>query len=222
MQNATNPQRIKNRRCQRLASLAIASISLTACSAPAPKDNAPYELTGTVMDSVTKQPIEGAYVLVAYYGGGGTGFGHNSRWCQKTAGMYTKADGKYRFPATASNSVTANMPISVPTAIKPGYGNVTWIVTNDVDQNGKRKLWLIGQNLLLTPQDSAKPDLGFRVGEADCWRAKSRQDAAAGAEFLKIRLDEFTKHGFGSEHTGRMREAIKDLQELPDLSPASK
>jgi hypothetical protein len=202
--------------------LAATLFSLTACSSQYDKEKLTYELTGTVMDSVTKQPIEGAYVLVAYYGGGGTAFGHNSRWCQKTLGMYTKADGKYRFPAVSSNSVTANMPISVPMVIKPGYRNVAWVVTNDVDQSRKRKLWLTDQNLTVAPQDPAKPDMNYQSVQAYCYRASTKPDAAAAIEFLKIELREFIAYGKSEAVISDTKRTIADFEALPSIARPTK
>ena len=55
-----------------------------------------FDLTGTVYDATTKQPIDGAYVVALYYKSI-VGMAAMDLWCIKTKGMYTGKDGKFRF-----------------------------------------------------------------------------------------------------------------------------
>jgi hypothetical protein len=194
------------------AFLSVALLSLTACSAEQKID---YELTGRVLDSVTKQPLEGAYVVAVYMGGGSVAGGHSSSWCRKTLGMYTKADGKFNFPVEGRGSLNPTWPV----AIKPGYGTIKFEFTNVDLVTANTKLYYTDQNLLLTPQNPAKLDLAFQTGESYCPRAKSKQDAAAGAEFYKIALAERVKYGAPAKHIEIYQSIISELESLPNAPP---
>ena len=193
------------------AFFSVTLLSLTACSA---NEKVDYELTGRALDSVTKQPLEGVYVVAAYMGSGGTFAGHSGSWCRKTRGMYTKADGKFSFPVEG-RGVDSPMP---PVGIKPGYSGSRLNLTkaNMVMIDAKR--YYTDQNLLLTPQDPAKPDLAFQEGEAYCTRAKSKQDAAAGAEFFKIALAEHFKYGAPRIRIESYQNTVSRLESLPNAS----
>jgi hypothetical protein len=191
------------------AFMSVALLSLTACSA---KEKFDYELTGRVLDSVTKQPLAGVYVVAAYMGGGGTFAGHSSSWCRKTLGMYTKADGKFNFPVE-SRGGGSPMP---PVAIKPGYGVINYEFKNDRFLLLDAKRYYTDQNLLLTPQDPVKPDLNFQAGEVFCSRAKSKQDAAAGATFYKIILAERVRYGAPAERIEVAQSIVTRLESLPN------
>ena len=67
---------------------------------------------------MTKQPIEGAYV-VAIYREQVVSMAAMNSWCVKTRGMYTGKDGKFRFPV---ENLKGNSPLYAG-AIKPGYYN---------------------------------------------------------------------------------------------------
>src|SRR5258706_12931241 len=82
------------------AGAALAILAASIATIAAPFDGAKklgFELTGTVFDADTKQPIEGAYV-VASYKIQRSGLAATASFCVKTKGMYTAKDGKYHFP----------------------------------------------------------------------------------------------------------------------------
>jgi hypothetical protein len=200
------------------ALLSVALLSLTACSAQEKFD---YELTGRVLDSVTKLPLEGVYVVAVYMGGGGTFAGHSSSWCRKTRGMYTKADGKFNFPVE-SRGGGSPMP---PVAIKPGYGAINYEFKNDRFLLSDAKRYYTDQNLLLTPQDPEKPNLNFQSGETYCPRAASRQDAAAAVEFFKLKRTEYVKYGLDKvdkSTVDNVDSIISEMANLPYVANAKK
>jgi hypothetical protein len=191
-----------------LVFLATTLLSLSACSADEKID---YELTGRVLDSVTKKPLEGAYVVAVYMGGGSVAGGHSGSWCRKTRGMYTKADGKFNFPVEDRGALNPTLPV----AIKPGYGAIDYDLRNENLVMTDKKGYYTDQNLLLTPQDPVKPNLNFQSGETFCSRAKSKQDAAAGATFYKIILAERIKYGAPAFHIKVAQDIIDRLESLP-------
>jgi hypothetical protein len=202
-----NPNPNLKQRAKSLAIIAVILGTLTSCK----EEKIDYELTGRVLDSVTKQPLEGAYVVAVYMGGGSTFAGHSGSWCRKTLGMYTKADGKFNFPVEGRGLMNPTWPV----AIKPGYGTMTYDPKNEDKMLSDTKRYYTDQNMLLTPQDPAKPDLTFQDGEAYCTRAKSRQDAAAANEFYKIALAEHVKYRAPTDRVEIYQRIIARLESLP-------
>ena len=175
--------------------------ALTGCAVAAGKPD--FDFTGTVYDAVTKQPIEGAYVFASYR----EPVGVNSR-CYKTRGMYTGKDGKYHFPI---DSLDGYSPWFT-SAIKPGYYFGSFDTpSRDVWQRQDASSYA-DRNLYLIPQDPAKPNLRIGSGEEFCYGARTREDAAAGAVFLRIEIDEERKYGATPEVIAAMQRMIDRLE----------
>jgi len=187
---------------------------LSSCASFGPVD---YEQTGMVIDDTTGKPIEGAYVLAVYLYGGNS-MGGSFSYCHKTLGMYTGADGKYHFPVVVGNDANP-MP---PVAIKPGYRYVGYDFVNDQEQGRNQRLYYTGQNVRLAPQDPTKPYLNYVGANADCSRAPTRQDAAAGATFLTIEVGELEKYGEKKTRIESLRGAIRGLGNLPEVATPEK
>jgi hypothetical protein len=192
--------------------VAISLASLNACSFERKVD---YELTGMVMDAKTKQPLEGVYV-VAVYMGGGLSLAGSAAWCEKTLGMTTQADGKFHFPARDEKGRTPQYPV----AIKPGYAYAGYQITNESQVTSDRKLYFTDQNVLLAPQDPAKPQLNFQYGRAYCTRASTRADALAATELFRKIANEYEKYQVPKTHLENMRSMIADLEALPEVASA--
>jgi hypothetical protein len=197
-------------------SLCIASLSTVVnCATTDPGRQIDFELTGTVLDSVTKQPIEGAYVFASYREDDGPPPSFKS-WCARTRGMYTSKDGKYRFPV---EKLGGQNPY-ITSAIKPGYfrGRTVYPEPEVVKKQDAKAY--SGRDLYLIPQDPAKPDFHFGSGDEFCSHARTRDDAAAGVEFLRIELAEFIRLGAPAQGIDATRAIIERLEALPE-SPAN-
>lgn len=189
-------------------------IVLLACAALTSCSHAPREQTGKVLDELTKQPIEGAFVLATYSECGGTPFGHSSCWCESTRGVFTGPDGAFRFPVVDKKGRS----LSFPTAIKPGYRYVEAKIVNYEKQSTDRDLFWKDQNVILGSQKRDEPQLNFQSYEANCLRAVARQDAAAGMQFLRFELAELEKFGGAQEWLDDMWGRIMSLDKLPDAA----
>ena len=185
----------------------IFMLLFTACA------NGPYVQTGTVLDAATGAPIEGAFVLATYDKCGGVMGGHSSCWCESTQGMYTGVDGKFKFPVLDE----VGRMLSFPTAIKADYQYVKVDILNYADQSQNKKKFWASQNVLLSPQDAVTPNLNFQSHSAACHRAPSRQNAAAGTEFLRLELAEAEKYAPGQSTINSLWSSIETLDQLPDV-----
>lgn len=185
-----------------------ATVMTLGCAAMGLNLSAP-EFSGTVIDVGTGAPIDGAYVMAVYREAGGTLFGHSASWCVKTKGMYTTADGKYRFPMEKGKRPLVH-------AIKPGHywevgGSEVWAwESKRGDANPNR------ENIYLKRQDPAKPNWQF--GDSDCERPNTREDAIANVEYLKITLGELIKYGASKQGIDAVRHQIQRLESVNDAS----
>jgi hypothetical protein len=202
-----NPVKTRNGDGRRRAAALLLASALAGCASVGGKPD--FEFTGTVYDAATKQPIEGAYVFASYR----EPVGVNSR-CYKTRGMYTGKDGKYHFPIDKLDGYSPWFT----SAIKPGYYFGSFDAPN-------REVWqrqdassYADRNLYLIPQDPAKPNLRIGSGEEFCTGAHTKDDAAAGAQFLQLELREYIRYGAGAEQIDAKKYMIERLETI-GMSP---
>ncbi len=169
-----------------------------------------FDFTGTVYDSTTKQPIEGAYVVALYYKSI-VGMAALDLWCIKTKGMYTGKDGKFRF---AVEKLDGNSPREV-TAIKSGYysGREAFPLPDVWKKQGKEAY--TDRDTPLIPQHPENAQRFFGQKDVFCHHAKFREDAAAGIEFLRLRLAEEQRLGFPAQVIESTRDLVSALEKLP-------
>jgi hypothetical protein len=169
-----------------------------------------FDLTGTVRDADTKEPLEGAYVI-ATYKIVRSGLAATATPCVKQKGMYTGADGMYHFPV---EKLDGRNPFST-NAIKPGY----FLNNRDLpDPNVWERQTAAaysGRDIYLKKQDPAKPDWRYSDGGEICDEAPNRDAAAAGIEFLGLSLAEKVRLGAPNH----MRDATETLIRLMEQSP---
>lgn len=175
-----------------------------------------FEFTGTVYDNATKQPIEGAYV-VAIYREQVVSMAAMNSWCVKTRGMYTGKDGKFHFPV---ENLKGNSPLYAG-AIKPGYFNGPWEFPAEQVWKRQGKEAYSNRDIFLNPQDPKNPKFAFGTGEEFCSQAKLKPDAAAGANFLRLQLQEYQRLGVRGSGIDAVTRMIATLDGLPE-TPASK
>lgn len=172
--------------------------------------NIGFELTGTVLDVTTKQPIEGAYVIASYFEVF-TGDVRHRSWCLKTNGMRTGKDGRFHFPV---EKLDGNSPGSL-SAIKSDYRYAPAAPVNRDVWRKQSAASYADRILYLAAQDPAKPDFHFGLGEEFCEHATTREAAAASLEFFKISLQEKIKYGAPEHNIEGNRDLIRMLESLP-------
>ncbi len=200
----------------------IISLSITACvaalsaSADARK-KIDFELSGTVVDFDTKEPIEGAYV-VASYKVLRSDFATTASFCVKTKGMYTGKDGKYRFPV---EKLDGRSPFTT-NAIKSGYffkdssypDSQLW-KRQDAEAYSRR-------DIFLKRQDPSDADWHLSDGEEVCYAASNREAAGAGITFMKLRLAEYKRLKGREDAIQSFEEQIRRLETLPSETASPK
>lgn len=175
-----------------------------------------FEYTGTVFDAVTKQPIEGAYVFASYREDVGPEPAYKSR-CVKTRGMYTGKDGKYHFPI---DKLDGQSPW-LTSAIKPGYYFRSFDVPTREAWRKQDASTYSNMHVYLIPQDPAKPSFLIGSGEEHCYAARTKEDAAAAAKFLKLEVQELIRYGASEQVVRAGNAMIKSLESLPSAAPAN-
>ena len=168
-----------------------------------------FELTGTAYDANTKLPIEGAYVVAIYYKSA-VGLAGSDTWCIKTKGMYTAKDGRFHFPV---EKLDGDSPGKVA-AIKPGYYSGREVFPKPEVWRKQGKEAYTGRDTPLIPQDPAKPEYQYGTMDVFCARAQTREDAAAGIEFLRILLGEEKRLKFKPQTIESTENMIKRLENL--------
>lgn len=175
-----------------------------------------FELTGKVLDKQTKEPIAGAYVMASYRTVRADAAAI-ANWCVKTRGMYTDGGGNYHFPVEKRDGYS---PFSV-CAIKPDYTLCEAVKPDPELWKKQNAQAYTGRIIYLTKQNPSKPDLRFSYGDEICDHAPSREDAAAGVEFMKIQQREKAKYGASREALDAGQEIIHELEGLPTASSAA-
>jgi hypothetical protein len=171
------------------------------------------DFTGAVIDHETKEPIEGAYVL-ALYRIVRSGPAATTTWCVKSAGMFTGKDGKYRFPIKELNGLSPQVY-----AIKPDY----ILMRTKVPPIWNENSWLLdayqGWDVHLKKKNKDSTELGFNA-EHYCGYAKTREDAAASVQFMKLLLEERKKYRptENAVHAD-LASQIQKLESLPSTNP---
>ncbi len=194
---------IRNGDGKRRAAALLLAGALAGCAGAGGRPD--FEFTGTVYDAVTKQPIEGAYVFASDR----EEIGVTSR-CYKTRGMYTGKDGKYHFPI---DKLDGNHPW-LTSAIKPGYYFGRFDVPKPEVWKWQDASSYADRNIYLIPQDPAKPNFRIGTGEEFCTGAHSKADAAAGARFLRMELDEYIRYGAGEQQVEAKKYMIDRLESI--------
>ena len=180
--------------------------TLAYCTPPGTFRTIDFEMTGTVWDHDSKQPIEGAYVMAIYEEAGcALGVGCKS-WCVKTKGMYTGKDGTFHFPVEKLDSFSP----SEVTAIKPGYFLKRIVFHSSKVQHAQGKENYTGRDVILAKQDPQNPD--WHLGNSECGRPFSREAVEANIEFLKIETEEYVRLGRSQNVIDGNQRAIERLQ----------
>ena len=192
-----------------IATVALASV-VAYCAPPGTFRRIDFELTGTVRDKETKQPIEGAYV-VAIYLIRESGFVASALNCKKTKGAYTDKDGKYRLPVEKLDGLS---PQDV-TAIKPGYYGTDREIPNIEQRRAQNADTYSNRDHYLIKQNPDKPEFRFGFSLLGCTFAESREDVAASIQFKKIELAEVKRLAGENWLIENVSRGIARLEALP-------
>ena len=200
-----------------MAMCAVSGTSTAAGGSPLSFGKPDFELTGTAYDANTKQPIEGAYVVAIYYKSA-IGLAGSDTWCVKTKGMYTSKDGRFSFPIETLDSRSPR----VVAAIRPGYYSGREVFPKPEVWKKQGREAYTGRDTPLIPQDATKPIDQFGTGDVYCTRAESIEDAAAGIEFLRLRLQEEQRLNFNPQAIDTTKNMIRRLESLPPRKEGAK
>lgn len=173
----------------------------------------PFEITGTVFDVETHQPIDQAYVLATYKGYPSKIRGSRPV-CIKTLGMYTGPDGQYHFPVEGLDGLN---PFST-NAIKPGYHLERVQLPNpeSAEWIHQRPEVYANRNIYLKKQDPSKPDFGFSAdGGENCDHAVNAEAFAPAATFIEIAISEKKRLGAPRSMIEGQEDLLRSLQGLP-------
>ena len=192
-----------------IATVALASV-VAYCAPPGTFRHIDFELTGTVRDKETRQPIEGAYV-VAVYLIHESGLAASALNCKKTKGAYTDKDGKYRLPVEKLDGLS---PQDV-TAIKPGYYGTDREIPNIEQRRAQNADTYSNRDHYLIKQNPDKPEFRFGFSLLGCTFAESREDVAASIQFKKIELAEVKRLAGENWLIENVSRGIARLEALP-------
>ncbi len=188
----------------------VASHGEAAVGSPLSFGKPDFELTGRLYDGITKEPIEGAYVVALYYVDI-TGPAALTSHCKRAKGMYTGKDGAFHFPVERLDGNSPGMVM----AIKPGYFSLPGYTPPASVQRKQGKEAYTGRDLPLQKQNPAAPS--WQLGHGDVYRshAESREDVEAAIEFLKLELSEEQRLGARKQGLHALRGMIEELQSRP-------
>jgi len=168
------------------------------------------DFTGTVIDSQTKQPIEGAYVL-AMYSIVRSGPAATTTWCVKSKGMVTGKDGKYRFPIAGLNGLPPKVRAIKPDYFFVGGGGIPRAWHEDSWSEAAYQGW----DIHLAKRATEDASLSMNA-DSYCGHAATKEDAEASAQFLKLKLAEYIKYWpAGKSFHADLQAQISELEALP-------
>ena len=197
--------------------LGAAVTTLAYCFPFWPEKKIDFELTGTVRNFDTNEPIEGAYVMAIYETvRGGDFVVGTAHWCIKTRGMTTGKDGTFHFPVEKLDGWSP----SQVTAIKPGYFLRRVKLHSEKIQHADGKENYTGRDVFLLPQVEGKPD--FRLGTQNCRSPLSREAAEANISYLEIIKSEYERLKRGETYVQNIDSMISRLRDAPSDEPKSK
>lgn len=159
-------------------------------------------VTGVVLDSATRKPLEGVYVLAEYTESGANLFAHSASWCIRTAGVHTDKVGGFKFPPGPNG-------VPILRFIKLGYQSDTRTTINEQRRRGESDKSKI--------EYMARQDSGvFRSTQYfKCTRAKSAPDVSANLVYLKYLSAEYQRYIPDSPFQDVIRGAVESLENLP-------
>ncbi len=184
-----------------------------------PLTNIDVEISGSVIDRDSKKPVNGAYVFVVY-GAPSKNPNYLYDHCVKVKGTYVDENGAFRLAQEKlDDMILGYVQVVAPDYYRGGSsamskGMVIEMIKRDIsdDFNG----------------DSVKRDLHgdertlLNKSKLDCWRATTREDAAAAIpalEILKIQFIKYHRGNNGAMGVGLAQEASRIIH-LLKLLPA--
>jgi hypothetical protein len=171
----------------------------------------PLKLTGTVFDSATKLPLEGAYV-VAIYEEWRANIGMSTHICVKLKGMTTGPDGRFDFPVEKRNGESPSDAI----AIKRGYYLDHLGRMPDPDEMRRQSpAAYANRDIYLTAQNPASPTFArYSLSMVQCRYARTRADAEPGIQYMKIVVEEMRRYGADKQTLSGVEYLIGGLEEV--------
>jgi hypothetical protein len=169
----------------------------------------PLQITGSVIDAETKQPIDHAYVLASYKVVR-SGLAATKSFCVKTLGMYTGPDGRYQFPVERLDGLS---PLST-NAIKPGYYFDKVDFPDPAMWRHQRPEAYANRNIYLRKQDPARPSFGFSDNEENCDEPANADALAPAIKFIEMEIAEEKRLGAPKRGIERHEDLMRALQGL--------
>jgi hypothetical protein len=185
----------------------LAAVSVFAyCAPPGQYGKPALDITGTVFDQDTKQPIAGAYVLAIYEESGGS-FAGTSNWCVKTKGMTTGDDGRYHFPVERLDNKS---PARIA-AIKADYYLYSSLAPSDALQRAQSKATYTNRDVYLKKQDVVKPE--FINEFTGCERPQSTNAIEAALTYMDMKIKEETKLGKDMRSVNSLKDLMESMKQ---------
>lgn len=223
-----NPMnRTRSRLVSLLSTVCLIGLSLIASAADRPVrplKNIDIEISGAVIDSDTKMPVSGAYVVV-FYGSPSKNPSLLYDHCVKVKGTYVDVNGKFSFAAERLDNMVLDSVYAVASNYYYGRSNpagrglvielMKWDLSDSVSHDSIKQRLFYDQDQLLSK------------ASLDCWRAPTREDAAAAIPALKILKESFLKYYLkdsGREGVARaenIHRIIHLLEQLPTNASTS-
>lgn len=195
----------------------LSNAALLAMGAGDPMSPPSFEYTGTVYNAITKQPIEGAYVM-AIYEKSVVGPATMSFHCVKTRGMYTGKDGSFHFPIERLDGLSPHWTV----AILPGFFVDRSRFPDSADWKAQNREAYSHRDLSIKPQDPAHPEYAYGSHNGFCHHAQFREDAEASTVFLRAELAEVQRYGALPNAHDALRSGIAANESRPSMATAEK